>query len=279
MSRREGLLTSQKWLQDAILGAEPSHHEAAIHITPSAALEPHARLEIYRSAYRARLVECLRDDYPVLARALDAAHQEEAFATLAQAFVDVNPSHAPNLNAYGRPFATFCRTRSELSGFYAELAELEWAMVEVIHAETCRGLEPAQIADLEAKPERWPQVRFAASEAVRLLHFEYATHAFYQACMTEALPSLPLRGVFPTPTAAAVLVYRQGAKVWRMPLSSVMVRILKPLLNGEALGETLDHLDLQPEEVNDVTANLGVWFREWVRAGIFRSLQVPIVCP
>lgn len=75
---------------------------------------------------------------------------------------------------------------------------------------------------------------------------------------------------FGSPSAHAVLVYRQGEKTWRMPLSPATVRVLEPLLKGEAFGETLERLDLSSDEdVPEVSANLGIWFREWVRPGTF----------
>ena len=61
------------------------------------------RLAIYRDGYRARLVECLADDYPAVRHLLGA----EAFEAIAHAYVDKHPSRSPNLNAFGRLMPAF----------------------------------------------------------------------------------------------------------------------------------------------------------------------------
>jgi hypothetical protein len=85
------------------------------------------RLEVYRRAYHARLIECLADDYPALESALGA----DAFDALCRAYIERHPSRGSNLNAYGQAMAAFCRESGACpeSAFAADLATLEWAIV------------------------------------------------------------------------------------------------------------------------------------------------------
>src|SRR5258706_10996091 len=100
-------------------------------VAPSSRLSGLERVAIYHEAYRARLVECLADDYPALQHALG----EPSFETLCHAYITEHPSRSPNLNSFGRRMSDFCRTRNEpLAAFAADLAALEWAMVDVVHA-------------------------------------------------------------------------------------------------------------------------------------------------
>src|SRR5688572_24287524 len=61
------------------------------------------RVAIYRDAYRARLVECLADDYPGVAYLFGT----ETFRDLCQHYIrDVPPRGS--LNFYGARFAGYC---------------------------------------------------------------------------------------------------------------------------------------------------------------------------
>ncbi len=149
----------QHWFLGAVAGQESiaaengqvnareAHADTAIDriVMPSRHLSPRERVAIYHEAYRLRLTECLRDDYPAVAHALGGS----AFAGLALAYISAHPSRSSNLNAYGRHLGTFCRSEHGAAviataspgacpggepardtwRFVADLAELEWALV------------------------------------------------------------------------------------------------------------------------------------------------------
>lgn len=222
---------------------------------------------IYRDAYVARLVECLADDYP----ALQYAVGEGAFDALARDYIARHPSRSPNLNAFGRHMAPFCRERGEpWAAFAAELAALEWALVEVLHAPAAAPLPPDALAALP--PERWPGVRLRPSRALRVLRFAYPVDAFLQAYREGREPSLPGEG----PSATAV--YRQGPKLWRQALSPAMADLLGALVAGQTLGEALSSLERTFAE-NAAAADAGReimgWFQGWVEAGFFATIEAP----
>ncbi len=269
-ARPGDLRATQIWMVGAITGREVDAADAARYVTGGPRMHAAARLDVYRSVYRARLVECLREDYPVLASAIPGPNFEE----LAHDYIRRHPSSSTNLNAFGCFLPSFCRDAAPLRGsphrgFFSELAELEWALVEAIHAESSPALD---IAPLEgAPPERWEKARFLASKTVRLLRFTHPVGDFYQASLDEESP--------PVPAAApsAVLVYRRDTQVWRMSLSPTMLAVLAPLLGGETLGRTLSSLEASltsAAEAGEVAVNLHGWFREWADAGIFAAVTL-----
>jgi hypothetical protein len=235
------------------------------------------RFDIYRAGYHARLVECLADDYPVLAAMLG----EEQFGALCRAYVDRHPSTSPNLNGFGRHMAAFCReARLEsvpgcagfdtLRGFASELATLEWALVEMIHAPMA---PPLDISTLQAMPvEAWARARFTKSEALRLFRFDYPVNAVFIANrIDDVIPPVPERA----PNALAV--YRKDAQLWRMDITPAMLGVLAPLLDGASLGEALATIEAECTDADllaQTGANLMVWFREWVDAGFFTDLTL-----
>jgi hypothetical protein len=269
----------QVWTVGAITGADADADEKAVaqFVTPGPRLGAVERFEIYRSGYHARLVECLLDDYPVLAAMLDR-DSDGQFAALCRAYVDRHPSASPNLNGFGRHMSAFCREVkleyfpgfAALGHFASDLAALEWALVEVLHAETA---PPLDIAELQAlPPEAWAGARFIRSDALRLFRFDYPVNAVFIANrIDEIVPDVP------APSPNAVAVYRKDMQLWRMDLTPAMMGVLEPLVQGKSLGEALETVEAEctdPEVLAQTGANLMVWFREWVDAGFFTRVVV-----
>lgn len=264
----------QVWTVGAISGVGADADDQAItrYVTAGPRLSAAERFDIYRSGYHARLIECLLDDYPVLAAMLDRDGDGQ-FAALCRAYVDRHPSASPNLNGFGRHMASFCREVAleafpgfaAVGPFASDLAALEWALVEVLHAETA---PPLDIAALQAlPPESWASARFIASDALRLLRFAYPVNAVFIANrIDEIVPEVP------APSPNAVAVYRKDMQLWRMDLTPAMLGVLEPLVAGKSLGEALETVEAEctdPDVLAQTGANLMVWFREWVDAGFF----------
>jgi hypothetical protein len=263
VERPRSLAELQAWLVCAITAETPLDPSGIVR--PSASLIPSARLHIYRYAYRARLIECLRDDYPVLASSLGDA----AFETLCHSYIAEHPSRSASLNDFGRDLPNLCAASAPLEArtFYRELAALEWALVEVTHA-------PLGSLALEAlagvPPEAWGRARLVPSEALRVLHFSYPVNAYYQqARTTDQTPELP------GPSATATAVYRRGLGLWRMDLTPAMTRVLEALVAGATIGAALGQIgvdEADPDALAEAERSVMMWFREWVVGGFFAEL-------
>ncbi len=262
----------ERRMVEAIAGPESRADEMASLVTAGPRLSPRERLEIYRSGYRARLIECLLDDYPALADTLGS----ERFEQLGGEYIERFPSSSPSLNAFGRRMSELCRV-AELPGFDAargflsELSALEWAVVEAIHA---RASSPLALEALQAIPtEAWGAARLVRSDTVRVLHFAYPVNAYYQACRTDGSPP-PIPSSAPTATA----VYRSGWRVFRMDLTPAMTRVLAALLEGLPIGEALARMgvdETDPAALAEAERSVMVWFREWIQGGFFSSVIAP----
>lgn len=256
----EGL---QAWLLAAI--CDPGAPNPAGMVIDSPRLSGAERLALYRHGYVARLIECLRDDYPVLAQTLGP----ERFEKLCQVYVTQYPSRSPSLNAFGRHMAEHCR--SAIGPFHAELAALEWALVEVTHAEAPPPL-PAEALQRIA-PADWERAQLHGSDALRVLCFEHPVNTHFQACRAEGRV-LPLPERAPSATA----VYRRGVELWRMDLTPAMTRVLQAILRGEALGVALSRLyvdEQDPAAVAEAERSVLTWFQAWVQCGFFRDVTLP----
>lgn len=266
---RTGLREAERWLVAAILADQVDEASVAGELTPGPQLSAAERLDIYRQSYRARLVECLADDYPAIAAAIGA----DAFEALALRYLAAHPSRSPNLNAYGRGFAAHCAADAGLGArapVVADLARLEWALVEVVHAPAAPPLDPARLAAL--RPEDWAVARLVPAESLRLLHLDHPANRHFQAYLRGAEPELP----GPEPSATAV--YRKDLIVWRMDLTPAMARVLSALVRGRPIGEALAELgvdETDPAVVAEAERSVSVWFREWVASGFFREVVGP----
>jgi hypothetical protein len=254
-----GLRSLQEWTAAAIMDPAPPEAIERV-VSPSRRMSSAERLDIYRFAYRARLVECLADDYPVLKHALG----ETSFESLCHAYIDRHPSRSPNLNFFGKHMASFCRESG--ATFNADLATLEWAMVEVLHAAPAARLSLEELTSIA--PAAWASARFEPSATVRVFEFAYPVGAYLQAVRMGEGPELPASGW------SATAVFRDGATIWRMDLSRAMCALLQALFRGRSLGTAFDEL----ADHRLITDNQGPevmgWFRDWVGHGIFGAISV-----
>lgn len=271
------LRSRQKWFAAAVMSPpefEAADRDADAFLTAGPRLSPRERLGVYRRAYAARLVECLADDYP----ALRSAVGEDRFETLCRAYITRHPSTSPSLNAYGKRMAEFCRDGMEADlaaefrlhvsepVFMSDLARLEWAIVEVIHAPSADPLTPSGLSTVPV--EQWTDARLMTTPAFRLLRFAYPVNTYLQALREGQAP------VIPEPASSAAAVYRSGATIWRMDLSDPMCDLLQSLASGETLGSALERGAGAFEDIaEDVAARRVMdWFREWVASGLFSGV-------
>ena len=234
-------------------GADVTQPEQAARIVkPNARMSALQRIGVYHYAYSARLIECLADDYPALCYALGG----EAFESLCRQYITRYPSTSPTLDAYGRHMIALCTEQG--NAVAADLARLEWAIVEVIHAPAPAPLTLTTLALLD--PRAFAQSRLVATPALRLLSLSHPVSAYYHAFRHEQAP------VLPGATPSCVLVQRSGIQVFRRELPSTEAKVLRSLLDGVSVGSALAaDGGSEPEAVSE-------WFQNWIGAGLFTAL-------
>jgi hypothetical protein len=273
MSAPEMLAALQHWLFDRVTEPAAGSHAGAVspsEMVVSGSLSAADRVEVYRHGYVARLVECLEDDYPALQHALGAA----PFEQLCRGFIRENPPPSPSLNYYGAPFARYVAMRPERwSAPAAELARLEWAIVEAIHAEEGARLDIAALAQLT--PEQWSRARLVPSPTLRLLRTTCSVAEHYQAFQQgNAVPEQ-----WPAAEPSAVAVCRREQDVWRVRIAPALAPLLASLMEGMPLLAALDHCsaaagaaDGSRTEPVIAPEELQAAFRDWVGCGMFAAV-------
>lgn len=251
----------QRWFFERVTSADAVPGAGVTRVILAGKLPARERLDIYRHAYVARLVECLVDDYPAVAHALGAS----AFEAACRDYIAQNPPASSSLNLYGACFAEFCGARRLPDAeFLEDLARLEWALVEVIHADAEATLDPTQLAGVAA--DDWPRLRLVPSPALRSIRCRYPVHRYYQAFVEDEAPG----ALEPAPCGVAVC--RQADDVWRFGLGPAWLELLGQLCAGSPLARALEAFEVIASERD--AAALQRTLSEWVAAGFFAGVTI-----
>jgi len=121
------------------------------------------RLDVYAQAYRLRLLDVLRNDYPVLLTHLGATK----FEALGHSYIEAYPSDTPSVRWFGRHLAAHLRVIKPRQGALADLAAFEWSQGEVFDAPDAPVLKLEAMAHIAA--EAWGEMRVILHPAARVL--------------------------------------------------------------------------------------------------------------
>ncbi len=264
------------------LQLEPEQIEQVI--SPSEALNSAQRLEIYAQAYFARLIECLRAEFPMLVRAMS----EELFDQFAVDYLRRFPSQSYTLGELGRRFATYLRETQPAAsidsesdscgspessglGFLVDLADLEWQFSQVFDGP---GVENVALLDAQQlhqiAPDDWPQARLQCVPCLRLARFDFPVQHYWQTLRdsTEALP--------PERAETFLAITRHDYVVRHIELSSPAFAVLSAILGNETIGEAINRAS-EFYAVENHSASLAddlrSWFELWTREGFFLSVS------
>jgi hypothetical protein len=287
-----GLGHIQRWMQAALMhpggvaegiaSAEARRHidvgpgEAETVVTRSRALTALERLGIYGYAYYARLLECLREEFPVLMHALS----QEVFDAFAVGYLQAYPSRSYTLLQLGANFPRYlAETRPEERGgeglpadwpdFLIDLATLELTFNEVFDGPGVEGerlLDAEQLRSIPA--EQFQEARLVAVTCLRLLPVRYPVHRYFTAVRRHEDP------VPPEAAETYLAVTRRRYVVRHYELSPPAYQLLRALLAGQTVGEAIGQAaQVAGPSLERFGADLRAWFRDWAAEGFFRALE------
>lgn len=234
------LLELQQRFKSAIRNEDAPSPEALarLGIRGSSRFPAGDRLEVYRYAYRARMLESLTEDFPSLCELMGAG----AFEALCHEYLTQIPSRSPDLGDAGRLLPAFLRenppwnTRQD----HIEAAELDWLECEAFVApdpEEAHLLPPGKL------------LSDSASGALAL-HASVRWHA--------------------SDSGERWIVWRSSAGTRRERIPKNQLEILSLFRDGpipvDALASRLETLDLSESDAHD-------FFERWMREEILVLLK------
>jgi hypothetical protein len=245
-------------------------------IRRSRALTGLERLDIYHRAYFSRLVECLREEYPILCRALG----DEAFDEFAIDYLQTYPSRSYTLNDLGTNFPRFladtrpaeeagAESGGSWADFLIDLATLELTYNEVFDGPGVEGQSLLDADVLRAIPaDRWPEARLVPVSCLRLLRLRFPVHRYYAASRAGKGAAIP------RPRATYLAVTRKSYVVRRYPLYGPQYTLLDALVGGQPIGEAIRRLTAASGgRRGDLTGRLWQWFHNWTAEGFFTAVS------
>jgi hypothetical protein len=246
-------------------------------VTRSAALTALERLEIYGYAYYARLLECLRDEFPVLKHALG----EELFDAFAVEYLERYPSRSYTLFHLGVNFPRFLaetRPDREEEGsaavnwpdFLIDLATLERTFNEVFDGPGVECEPPLDANQFRGlAPERLLEARLVGVPCLRLLSLRYPVHQYFTAVRRHEDPDPP------EPAETFLAVTRRRYVVRHYELSPPAYQLLRALLAGASLGQAISRVvETAGPDLDRLPEDLSTWFHDWAAEGFFRGVKL-----
>ena len=217
-----------------------------------------ARLGVYQYAYIERIVDALKDDFPVAAEIM----REDEFHKLGVQFVKTHPSRDFSLRHYGETFPAFLLNHAEKE-LYGEMARFEWALRSIADTSDADIITSSDLRQIE--PSQWPQLQLGLHPSVSILWIDSAIPKLWQN------PA----GLFEHSykNTRAYVLWRSGIKPYFNELTEVEVFIIQGFAKGNDFVTVCNGLSQGcPEQ--EVAQKVVNFLQVWLENGIFCSLDI-----
>lgn len=231
------------------------HDDAAIETAIAAGhgIAVPRRLGIYHHAYRARLIDALRDSFGHTLTYLG----DEWFDADALAYVQAHPSTTSSLNGYGAGFAAWLLARHAHDADIGELAALDWALRRAFDGADAVPLDLTALAGIA--PEAWARIGFAFVPTLARLTLTHNTLALWHAIDQQQTPPQAQR----LDTPQQVLVWRRGHQPHFRSLGALEARAISALHDGASFAAVCERLAAEFNQ-HDAALEAGALLRRWI---------------
>jgi len=225
------LITAPEGVASGLAALPPSARaQAATLVHLGGRLSAVERLDVYADMYFYRIRDCLKDDFGAVAAVIG----ETAFHNLITDYLLVHPSTHFSLRYVGRHLPGFVATHAlGLQWPYlADLAALEWAIMEAFDAADSEPITPAALTAVP--PERWAELRFECTASLRVLRLDWPIHEVW----AHAQRRQHLDGIEPAPTV--IRVWRQELRVFHRAVDVTEGTAREALTRGATFGDVCE---------------------------------------
>lgn len=258
------LAALQGRVQAHVLSSDEAALADVVSVLPGGAA---LRLGIYHHAYRARLLETLRDSFGHTLLYLG----DEWFDALSAEYIEAHPSLSSNLRWYGASYPDWLAHRldhDDALGDHpevAELARMDWALRSAFDGADAPVLALADLAALV--PEAWATVVFQPHPTVVLMSLRCNTLSLWHALDQDIDVPAPER----LPAPVAVVVWRLDERPHFKSVQPMESAALHALVQGASFAETCAMLAERFPDDN-AAALAGGFLRRWIDEGLLRAL-------
>ena len=233
-------------------------------VAPSRQLTSVDRIAIYSDMYFARLVDCLRTDFPVLLRILG----DDVFEALCRSYLKKHPSRHFSLNKLGANLPKFLKSIRRLHhrSFICEVAAVERSIDEVFDAREESHLSLDDL--LPFKAHTWPTLRFKCSAALQLFSLQFPVNGVIEQMKTGG------ESIFPKRQRSWLAIYRYDFTVWRLEMDQWKFILIAELQKGKPLSVAVNRaVRMLKVDEDEIAASVKNWLEFAVRRGWFVGVR------
>jgi len=246
----------QEQLQSHLLNGDP---RIVQRIVGTPRVDAPARLAIYSDAYRLRLLEALRVDFP----ALHTLAGDAVFERIGRAYLDAHPSGHFSIRYFGQHLAAFLHTddRWREQPVYAEMAAFEWALGVSFDAADSPLIGIEDVAAVP--PAAWAQMRFDLHASLQRLDLYWNVPALWNAIDENQPPQAPVAAEHPL----AWIIWRREMKTFFRSAPVDEACALDVLRQGENFAMLCEGL-CEWFDDTQAASQAAVYLRRWVQDGL-----------
>ncbi len=223
------------------------------------------RLNIYKNAYSARLVEVLVDSFAKTYLYMGS----DAFEADTAQFVLQHPPTTRSLSRYGAALPDFFRARYPGNPELAELAQLDWDLRTRFDGADVAALDPATAQQLP-NPEHWLSLAAPLHPSMVLRAVTTNVASIWRAIDADAdVPELEYQQ-----PAKLIAVWRKGLQPHFQTLDADEAAFISSLAAGQSINTASVALQADANALS--TERLGGWLTNWLLEG---WLRVPELMP
>ncbi len=219
------------------------------------------RLDIYANMYFYRLRDALRGDFGAVAAVLG----ESRFHNLITDYLLVHPPSHFSLRYAGQHLAGFLRGHPEGSQrpYLADLARLEWAILEAFDAAEAEPLEAGALAGVP--PERWAELRFDLAPSLQLLAVGWPVHEIWRQTQRG-----DVKIAEPQCEPVWLRVWRQDLQTFHRAMDLVEAAALQAVYGGACFAEVCEQIAERLGEARAPERALAL-VSEWLGDGLLTA--------
>lgn len=222
-------------------------------IAPGGRIDAGQRLNIYRHAYRARLIDVLRDVFERTWAYLG----DDGFADIAGAYLSAHPPGKATLQDFGQSLPAWLRAYFPDDPEIAEVAMIDAMLRTAFEGENAAPLALADFATLT--PEEWAQAGFAFHPTLHVTAITHNAAGIWDALDHDRLPPPAARLDSPT----WLVVWRKELRPHFITVSEIEATALQQLATGASFAAVCAELDLRFPQAN-ASQEMGVALRRWI---------------
>ena len=252
------LITAPEGVAAGRAALDPSERALAEDLVcADARLSAVERLDIYADMYFYRIRDCLKEDFG----AVCAVVGEAAFHNLTTDYLLVHPSTHFSLRYVGRHLPKFVRGHAliERWPFLADLAALEWAIMEAFDAPDAEPITPAALTAIP--PQRWAELRFHVTPSLKLLRLDWPVHEVWT--QTQRQEEVGYVRAHQT----VIRVWRQDFRVFHRSIDLTEAAALDALASGATFGDICEPIAAAVGDAAAVERAAG-FLRDWLADGL-----------